>query len=284
MRKYPAKILLFGEYTVLQGGKALAIPYENFAISWTLKNGNADQRLIDFAQYLKSNFSKDIFDFAQMESMLKMGWQLCGNVPSGYGVGSSGTVCAAIFDRFAHAASKQTDPQNKKQLLARMEGFYHGQSSGTDPLISLTNRPIVLEAQITKWPVLPQNWSDHLFLLDTNINRVAAPLIRRFLQQLETDQDWQQKIETDWASASNHCINALLDANSVSFENAFQVLNTHQLDLAPWLIPDAIQRIWQGESYMLKICGAGGGGFMLGYTNNWAATQAELSNYTLHKL
>jgi mevalonate kinase len=33
--------------------------------------------------------------------------------------------------------------------------------------------------------------------------------------------------------------------------------------------------------YFLKICGAGGGGFMLGFTDNWQKTNEDLRHFAI---
>ncbi len=49
------------------------------------------------------------------------------------------------------------------------------------------------------------------------------------------------------------------------------------------MIPDVFRSIWldglSGDLYKLKLCGAGGGGFILGFTQNWEATKAALHQY-----
>jgi mevalonate kinase len=36
--------------------------------------------------------------------------------------------------------------------------------------------------------------------------------------------------------------------------------------------------------YYLKLCGAGGGGFMLGFTENWDKTQEDLKDFQLEEI
>jgi mevalonate kinase len=51
------------------------------------------------------------------------------------------------------------------------------------------------------------------------------------------------------------------------------------------MIPAIFNRLWKkgldsGE-YYLKLCGAGGGGFILGFTQNFEKTKLELKDYKL---
>ena len=158
---YPAKIILFGEHTVLQGGRALAVPYPTFGVRWE-QGDEPDKRLLALLEYLQEHFDSDDFNFPELSRALQNGWQLIGNVPGGYGLGSSGTVCAAIYDRFGRGKMPLSEV---KAFLARMEGFYHGQSSGTDPLISLLKEPLLLERKAIRPVKLRSDWNQGLVFI-----------------------------------------------------------------------------------------------------------------------
>lgn len=278
--KYPAKIILFGEHTVLQGGRALAVPYPKFGVKWQ-QRPSPDGRLLAVLAYLRDHFAETDFNFPQLKRDLEAGWQLVGNVPNGYGLGSSGTVCAAIYDRFANG---QRDVHETQAFLAQMEGFYHGQSSGTDPLISLLQQPLLLGAGRVVTTSLRASWHQGLFLLDSVQERIAGPLVDRFIHQFRSDSDWRERVQNQWMPSSDACLNYLCGNDTAAFPTHFSRLSQLQAELSPWLIPEKIKTIWRGDSYQLKLCGAGGGGFMLGYSTDWAATKQELVNYTIYKV
>ena len=55
------------------------------------------------------------------------------------------------------------------------------------------------------------------------------------------------------------------------------------------MIPAAFREIWEEgtqpeSSFSLKLCGAGGGGFILGISSDWQKTSARLTNYSLAQL
>ena len=55
-----------------------------------------------------------------------------------------------------------------------------------------------------------------------------------------------------------------------------------------YLIPEKYQsKVQQGldtQDYFLKICGSGGGGYMIGFTQNWEETQQLLKGEDLEIL
>ena len=73
---------------------------------------------------------------------MKDGLYFDSSIPQGYGVGSSGALVAAIYDKYA--SDKITVLENLtrdkllklKSIFSMMESFFHGKSSGLDPLNS----------------------------------------------------------------------------------------------------------------------------------------------------
>ena len=58
-----------------------------------------------------------------------------------------------------------------------------------------------------------------------------------------------------------------------------------QLRFLERLIPEQFRPVWQqgleGDLFKLKVCGAGGGGFLLGITKDFEATKAALPDQKL---
>ena len=56
----------------------------------------------------------------------------------------------------------------------------------------------------------------------------------------------------------------------------------------PPMIPFELRELWmqglESKDFYLKICGAGGGGFMLGVTEDWEGIQPYLEGYTVEVL
>ncbi|MEL6986390.1 MAG: mevalonate kinase, partial [Bacteroidota bacterium] len=138
---FHAKILLFGEYTVLNGGRALGIPFKKFKGHWKFDGSRTiDKSLHAFYKYLLENF-KEEFDHANFENEIINGLRFKSDIPIGYGLGSSAALCAACFSRYFY--HQEISKMDIKIIFAKMESHFHGKSSGFDPLISFTNQPVV---------------------------------------------------------------------------------------------------------------------------------------------
>lgn len=285
MRKFfPAKVLLFGEHRVLRGASALAIPYQGLGASWHFGEPT-DAVLSSFATFLIEALRDDQFDKAKLARDVEAGIQLSTSIPFGYGLGSSGTVCAAFWDRYHISPALPYTISELQQLLATMESFFHGQSSGIDPLVSYIDQPLqIVPNGSPRRCTLAGSWRPHFFLLDTGLPRQSGPLIRQFINQYDHDQAWRKAVEEQWGKADSLCQEALLKGDFELLAKAFWALSEAQLQLLPFLVPEKIQALCLGKSYALKVCGAGGGGYMLGWTNNWQETQVELSDWTLRTL
>ena len=86
-------------------------------------------RLRGFLEYLKGQGAlSHRINTQLLESDLHNGWELSSDIPAGAGMGSSGAVVAAVYDRYAQ--QKTDDLFALKNLFAQMENYFHGKSSG----------------------------------------------------------------------------------------------------------------------------------------------------------
>jgi mevalonate kinase len=102
-----SKILLFGEYGIIKDSKGLSIPYNfyNGALKVDEHPDDAAKRsnksLAEFAGYLKGLDANLVhFNFDKLEADIAAGMYFDSSIPQGYGVGSSGALVAAIYDKY----------------------------------------------------------------------------------------------------------------------------------------------------------------------------------------
>ena len=161
------KILLFGEYGIIKDSKGLSIPYNFYRGALKgmdeqqlspeefdrAKDSNAN--LQKFAVYLEELHDQGIvqFSMAQMQTAISGGMYFDSSIPQGYGVGSSGALVAAIYDQYALHKITVLENLTREKLLklktifGRMESFFHGSSSGLDPLNSYLSLPILINSK-----------------------------------------------------------------------------------------------------------------------------------------
>lgn len=284
---FPAKAILFGEYTVIRGGAALAIPLPNFGGTWQMDGFDRQFSLPDLS---RSEQAKNAgLDVEKMQAELKNGLFFQSNIPTGYGLGSSGAVVAAVYDRFVF--EKELDLILLKNKLGALEGFFHGKSSGIDPLVSFVQENLLisgLSVLPTSIPFLEkQTDAGRFFLLDTNKKRSAKPLISWFSER-STDPYFIKNLEDNLLIFNQLAIESLLDGDAQNLFEQMHAISDFQFRHFQPMIPDFLRAAWldglASDFFKLKLCGAGGGGFMLGFSKNWAATVERLGGFSLVKL
>lgn len=289
-----AKILLFGEHIVLQGAEALAIPWPAFQANWAWSTTADQQDLPQWAIYLQNlQQQKKLLaplDLRAFQQDLQNGLYLASSIPTGYGAGSSGALCAALYKRY-QTENAPDDLLALRQQLAQLEGFFHGSSSGTDPLICYLEQAIHITAdqsiQAFDW-----TWKStgnlNFFVIDTGIKRQTGPWVEAFKAQTEL-ADFRQKMQEQLIPASNQAIQNLLQNDPAHLYNNFQTISHFHFHLLRNWIPAPFHQLWQQGldtgDYLLKICGAGGGGFILGIspdTDQLSRLQTQYPILRLH--
>lgn len=252
-RSYPGKILLFGEYTVLDGSKALAIPYDEY--QGNFKEGY-DQRIENYFNWLKE---QDLpLDPKKLDTYSKT-IEFDSNIPEGYGVGSSGALVAATYD-----LCKAEDDLPKREVLAAMESYFHDSSSGLDPMVSYYKKAFVLNDGEVESIDFNEELLPYFSLYDSSTTRSTSKLVKLYKYKLAKDNF---RDATEWMTEINNRIISDLTANEEIDPYEIQRLSTLQREWLEDFIPNDVKEEWDktfedGVS-IFKLCGAGGGGFFL---------------------
>lgn len=286
-RNYPSKVLLFGEYVIIRGARALAVPYPDFNGRWAwAAAGQPLPELSGLLSYLEQlQHNGDLLaelDLRTFARELGKGLFFESSIPVGYGLGSSGAVVAAVYEAFC--AAPEADIPLLREQLAQIESFFHGASSGVDPLVCLLGEALLLrgkqEAEIVNAP----GSGAGLFLLDTGMSRETAPLVKTFLKKCE-DPAFNSRIESSLLPASDAAIGAYLDADQQGLMHSFAAISRFQWHDFQEMIPEAFKPLWKkgldSPNYKIKLCGAGGGGFLLGIAPDLETALRELGGYNI---
>ncbi|MEH6659490.1 mevalonate kinase [Leeuwenhoekiella marinoflava] len=299
-----SKILLFGEYGIIKDSKGLSIPY-NFYKGALKVDENPDETAIKsneslgrFAEYLQQ-LQEDQpelvqFDIETLKADISKGMYFDSTIPQGYGVGSSGALVASIYDKYA--SDKITVLENLtreklltlKQVFAQMESFFHGKSSGLDPLNSYLSLPILINSKDDIEPAgIPSQTVDGkgaVFLLDSGIVGETAPMINIFMESMK-QEGFRKMLKNQFVKHTDACIDDFLKGDVKSlFGNVKQLSKTVLRNFKP-MIPASFHDLWkQGidtNDYYLKLCGSGGGGYILGFTEDIDKARKSLDGHKL---
>jgi len=303
METFNSKVLMFGEYSLLYNSMALTMPYNRFTGKFTFCTEGMIDPTIHSSNLSLKNFCHHILDnhvdenFAlnvkKFKSEIENGLFFESNIPQGFGLGSSGAVVAAIFLRYIEKASEfksevKTLTKEKihslKKTLSQLESYFHGSSSGIDPLSILLNQPLLFrstnDVSPVEIPAFDENGKNVVFLLNTGLSRSTSGLVAKFHEAC-AKPEFKDKMDNELVQFTNGGIQSFLDNNPTELYNNLNKLVQFQLDEMNYLIPDQFKDAVKGGlnngDYFLKICGSGGGGFMLGFTQNWEQTEKALN-------
>ena len=271
MRHYHGKLLLLGEYTILRGSQGLALPLEKFSGYWSQKGVDpAPGVLLKIADYLEENTFLFEIDTVRFRKEIAEGWHFISDIPFGYGAGSSGALTAGIYDRYI--TKKAEELAQLKKELGLIEGFFHGASSGIDPLICYLNQSVLLRGkdQLEVVENIP-DYQNQFFLIDTGISRKTAPLVQIFLEKSK-NPNYRNRCDAELIPAVDGAIAAFLNQDRAGLFEQWHEISFFQYKYFQEMIPEAFRQVWldglAGSDYKLKLCGAGGGGFILGIGNS----------------
>jgi len=299
-----SKILLFGEYGIIKDSKGLSIPY-NFFKGALKRDKNvsemaqeSNKSLKAFAQYLKILEQEEqglvSFDIQSLEEDVEQGMYFDSSIPQGYGIGSSGALVAAIYDRYA--TDKITVLENLtrekllqlKKIFGKMESFFHGKSSGLDPLNSYLSLPILINSndniESTSIPSQNTEGKGAVFLLDSGITGETAPMVQLFMENMK-QEGFRNMVKNQFVKHTDACVEDFLNGNVKSLFGNLKQLSHVVFDHFKPMIPSKFHQLWQKgietNDYYLKLCGSGGGGYILGFTQDLEKAKKALEGHTL---
>ncbi len=299
-----SKILLFGEYGIIKDSKGLSIPYNfyNGALKidehHTVHTHKSNATLKRFSEYLQKLHAKNpklvTFDLERLNEDIAKGLYFDSSIPQGYGVGSSGALVAAIYDKYA--TDKITVLENLtrdklltlKAIFGEMESFFHGKSSGLDPLNSYLSLPILINSKDNIEPAgIPSQTGEGkgaVFLLDSGITGETAPMVHIFMEKMK-QEGFRNIVKNQFVKHTDACVEDFLKGDVKSLFGNIKHLSKVVLDNFKPMIPKEFHTLWkkgiETNAYYLKLCGSGGGGYMLGFTQDFEEAQKALKGHKL---
>jgi mevalonate kinase len=298
---YYAKILLFGEYGIINDSKGLSIPYNYYQGAFkqtdelkgkALKSNQSLQKYLNHLQKLHQ--TEEIIaplDLTSLEADIAAGVYFDSSIPEGYGVGSSGALCAAIYDRYALNKIDSEEGVDRESILTlkkvfgQMESYFHGKSSGLDPLICYLQLPVLIDSKEELGAVsLPEAGTGKgaIFLLNSGQPGETQPMVNIFMEKMK-NQGFRSVMKDQFTTYNDACIQAFLKGDTKPLFSNLKKLSNLVLEYFSPMIPIQVKELWEKgietNDYYLKLCGSGGGGFVLGFTKDYDKAQEILQDY-----
>ncbi len=308
MKKGPlfyAKVLLFGEYGIIKDSMGLSVPYNFYqgALKMPISKKvdaeakNSNFHLTNYIAYLEElnsnpNFKVE-FDIDSLKADIKAGLYFDSSIPQGYGVGSSGALVAALYDRYAlnkidaNSSVNKNSIQALKLIFGEMESHFHGKSSGIDPLICYLNIPLLIKSKSEINPVgIPEMTQGNgaVFLLDSGTPGETEPMVNIFMEKCK-NEGFRTMLKDQFVKHNDACINSFVKGEFTNLFKELKSLSSLVLDNFKPMIPTSFHSIWKKgidtEDYYMKLCGSGGGGYILGFAENFEKAEKALKGHKL---
>ena len=174
-----------------------------------------------------------------------------------------------------------------RKPLATIEACFHGSSSGIDPLTSFLNQPVLIgnSNQTISTPDLSLFFENYtLFLIHTNEKGNTGELVSHFLEKYK-NQRYKDKIDLVYLPLIAQTIEAIIAGDFESFESLMKKYSQFQLSNFDPMISVTMRKHFEygikTGDFHLKLCGSGGGGYLLALSRN--RSKAE-SYFTMNQL
>ncbi|HAB89319.1 MAG TPA: hypothetical protein DCF84_02195 [Bacteroidetes bacterium] len=270
INRFPGKILIFGEYLVLDNHMGLASPLSSTYCSLHEHSAQAKgimedlsipELMKDWIMYCK-NHGLDFIDLKRWRNDAENTLAIDSNIPIGFGLGSSGALTACIYERFA---VKTTERETTRVRLAQMESFFHGKSSGIDPWVSYSKQSWLFQGSALHAGDEDKirTFTEQCVLVNSGIARNTKSLVERFQVERRKMKGWDEMVDLSNTLAQSF---SLQQSNPLNIQDSMHRLSQIQRRDMSWLIPASIQGLWDevlAKGNAMKLCGAGGGGYFL---------------------
>ena len=293
-----AKILLFGEYGIIENSQGLTLPYSfykgcfKFSTLESEFEKKSNESLKKYWEYLAELELPEQFrlDLPALKKDIENGLFFDSNIPQGYGVGSSGALVAAIFDRYSVVQHKpeeigKNELKELKKVFGELESFFHGKSSGIDPLICYMNLPILIENKenVGRVEIPEENeGKGAIFLIDSGVVGETGPMVQIFFEKLK-NEGFRKTLKEEFIKYNNACIQSFLNKEMTPFFKNMKALSKWAYEHFRPMIPDSVFNAWKKgldtNAYYLKLCGSGGGGYILGFTKDYEKAEKMLKGF-----
>lgn len=300
---FHSKILLFGEYGIIQDSMGLSIPYKAYMGELKFEDKNeleaqdSNSHLVNFHAHLvklaEANEMPLALNLSDFGNDISKGMHFDSTIPQGYGVGSSGALVAAIYNKYAvNRIDPETDISTEniltlKSAFGELESYFHGKSSGIDPLICYLKLPVLIKSKSDVNTIgIPEEKEGEgaIFLMNTGQTGETQGMVNIFMERMK-QEGFRNMIKKDFKKYNDQCISAFLEGETQPLFDSLKHLSSLVLQNFKPMIPSNFQKYWEdgleSNAYYLKLCGSGGGGFILGFTRDFPKAQKMLHGQEL---
>lgn len=263
------KWILAGEHSVLRGGEALVFPVQSrfLDFSFTPSEQKLSLEIVHLNKDLETAFWEVLKRALEMVDLpldqLTGRLHLQSQIPIGAGMGASATLCVALA-RWFHGLG-YLQPEDMYPFAKSLEDLFHGESSGVDVAVALSQQPLLFQRPGSMQIFLP-NWQPHFYLSYCGKQGVTADCVSQVQSLFIKDKEYAEAIDDKMKEAVALAKESLLDDQKM--DNLIGSLDMAQTCFQQWglITPELRNHMDVLKSLgalAVKPTGSGGGGFVL---------------------
>ena len=123
-----------------------------------------------------------------------------------------------------------------------------------------------------------------VFLLDSGSTGETAPMVQLFMEKMK-QEGFRNMLKNQFIKHTDACVEDFVNGDVKSLFGNLKQLSHVVLDNFKPMIPAKFHELWKRgidtNEYYLKLCGSGGGGYILGFTQDFEKAQNALNGYKL---
>jgi mevalonate kinase len=266
------KWILSGEHAVLRGGPALVFPVKSrsFRLDYQEKAHDLKIQLLgghseDFQLIIWGVIERACDQLGFSRSQLKGLIQLRSDIPAGAGMGASAALCVAItlwLKQLGHVPSGE-----EYETARKLENLFHGESSGVDVAVCLSNQGLKFSRSGERDSVDLQ-WSPYWYLSYTGQRGVTKDCVQQVKALFDHDYSLATSLDQRMNEATALAETALKMDEASGFEQLLQAIRQagscfHEWGLCSGAVKSHLEELTTYGARAVKLTGSGNGGYAL---------------------
>jgi mevalonate kinase len=273
--KSTGKWILAGEHSVLRGSRALVFPLPAMQMKLIYEDSNRDlvahfhgatgenyqllfYGLVDRALEILGRPRKDLKGSVTLDS----------NLPLGNGLGASAALCVAVGRWLADLG--WVDVSKLESFCRELENLFHGESSGVDVAVVLSERPLCF-SRFAPSELLDIQWKPNFYLSSSGQKGLTHACVQKVKEFINENPVVGQQLDEQMSQAVETIRVLLTDSKSdlkLRESQLIHAMNEARQCFETWgLTEGSVERemrlLQEAGALAVKPTGSGGGGYVL---------------------
>ena len=269
------KWILAGEHAVLRGSRALVFPLPAMQMKLQYEESDHDLHahfrgptgenyqllfygLVDRALEILGRPRKDLKGSITLES----------NIPLGNGLGASAALCVAVGRWLADLG--WVDTAKLESFCRELENLFHGESSGVDVAVVLSNRPLCF-SRFAPSEHFNVQWKPEIYLSSSGQKGLTHACVQQVKDFIRHNPVLGQELDDRMSEAVESIRSLLLQSDKNQndrLSDLVRAINQARYCFENWgltsgMVDREMQLLVEAGALAVKPTGSGGGGYVL---------------------